>query len=66
MKWSPIATAPKDGTKILVWRPHEDHNNVAHAGVDFWKINHYGNGEWYRSRRHQQPTHWMPLPPPPK
>lgn len=58
--WQPISAAPKDGTTVLVWRPSEGEHYPAHVGVDFWS-----NKSWYRSRRHQQPTHWMPLPPAP-
>lgn len=54
----PISTAPTDRTRVLVWRPDEgDGEHIAHWGVDyFW------NGVWQKSRRGQQPTHWMPLP----
>ena len=65
-KWQPIETAPKDGTKVLVWRPsigthyEEPKELIAHADVDVWV-----EGNWWRSRCNQQPTHWMPLPAPP-
>lgn len=59
--WQDIGTAPKDGTYVLVWRPDEgDGHHEAHAGIDVWI-----EGCWYKSRRLQQPTHWMPLPSPP-
>lgn len=65
--WRPIETAPRDGTRVLVWRPRESDDHVAHAGVDHWRDDNAGggSGSWYRSRRYQQPTHWMPLPAPP-
>ncbi len=63
MKWQTIETAPKDGTRILVWRPREDRDNPAHHGIDRWSD--YSQS-WWNSRRDQQPTHWMPLPPPPE
>lgn len=56
-EWHDIDTAPKDGTTILVWRPRESDDYPAHVGIDFWQQN-----AWWRSRRHQTPTHWMPLP----
>lgn len=65
--WRPIETAPRNGTRVLVWRPRESDDHVAHAGVDHWRDDNAGggSGSWYRSRRYQQPTHWMPLPAPP-
>lgn len=69
-KWQPIETAPKDGTPMLLivagyepavgrflpgrnawsYLDQEEIEVFEGAGVTF--------GEW-------QPTHWMPLPPPP-
>jgi hypothetical protein len=48
--WRPIESAPKDGTRVLLWDGRRQH-------VDWW--NH---GWWNTSR----PTHWQPLPPPPE
>lgn len=59
--WNPISNAPKDGTRVLVWRPDEDAEHTAHVGIDKWS-----GSSWYHSRRDQQPTHWMPLPSPPE
>lgn len=59
--WQAISSAPKDGATVLVWRPQESPDYPAHVGIDFWKDN-----SWWRSRRYQQPTHWMPLPAQPK
>lgn len=59
MNWQPIETAPRDGTQILA----------------FWiSGNIYGAVSWDNGLRswielHEDvydPTHWMPLPPPPK
>lgn len=49
MKWRPIKTAPRDGTKVL----------VCYA-------NKYIATDWYPFRHLDEPTHWMPLPEPPK
>lgn len=62
-RWQPIDTAPRDGTKILVWHPQVQGialDRQAGAAVDEWK-----HGKWWRSYPAQQPTHWMPLPGPP-
>lgn len=62
-RWLPIATAPKDGTPILVWRADGVH-------VARWRVL-YGKGFWdqpYLRLRHRKPapTHWMKLPESPK
>jgi len=72
--WQPIETAPKDGTRVLLWvcdfgrwlcvcgswdndrhatkpKPYWTHDNARSNGI--------------RDTRANQPTHWMPLPPPP-
>lgn len=58
--WQDISTAPKDGTPVLVSSPRW---LIADVGmID-------GSGLWYDpgdgSVFQPQPTHWMPLPPPP-
>lgn len=66
MKWRPIETAPKDGGALLVW-------------VNGWPVtaaqyceDGYGWDEdqpgWYDPFFDVwiNPTHWMPLPEPPK
>ncbi len=60
-KWQPIKTAPKDGTDVLVYRPG-NHNYPA-IGIDFWESPY---DVWWNSPTDNQPTHWMPLPKPPK
>ena len=62
-KWNPdMVAAPKDGTRILVWRQNEPGREHLRMGIDYWKP---GVG-WYRSRRDMHPTHWMHLPAPPQ
>ena len=63
--WQPIETAPKDGTKIIAF----DH----HAGVVIvrWRMRWPETGcEWIEATGEEyenyRPTHWMPLPEPPK
>ena len=69
MDWQPIETAPKDGTKILVFCPW-----LGVCGPATWNIcqyaknpkpfwTHWGERIWGTSRvRIDQPTHWMPMP----
>ena len=76
MEWQPIETAPKDGSKILLFIP----SNVSrwHVSAGYWRddaharkaspfwcaeTSHLMGITWMRSH---QPTHWMPLPAPPK
>ena len=57
MEWKPIDTAPKDGTKILMF-DGETMQIVDWDKLDYWGTSDCGSGwrdEWY-------PTHWMPLP----
>jgi hypothetical protein len=64
MIWQPIETAPKDGTEMLLYSP-----------VDGVKSSHFEGGVWQgfpwrspisRDFQAAKPTHWMPLPEPPK
>lgn len=64
-QWQPIATAPKDGTYILLYRPVEDgrHKDAVREG----KYHRYGMRYTWRVRSGcvwdiDAPTHWMPLP----
>jgi hypothetical protein len=65
MEWMPIETAPKDGTTVLTYRP---------TTPPHFEGMHWVDGDWYWSYDGDgpdhcsvQPTHWMPiLPPPPK
>ncbi len=66
-KWQSIETAPRDGALVLVCRVYESgivEYAVASSNGDEWRdmgdigwAGMYGEGN--------QPTHWMPLPPPP-
>jgi hypothetical protein len=56
-RWTPINTAPTDGTRVLLWTKQW---SAAHTGQfygDKW-------GTEIGSFK-QQPTHWMALPEPP-
>lgn len=64
-QWQPIKTAPKDGTVIIVYRPKFDGKYIPRVGTDIWG-NFAGTDCWGGSRSDTPPTHWMPLPEPPK
>lgn len=60
--WRPIATAPRDGTAILVGRdggPTEWHTQLGAwcAAESRWICS---SSTWFRD-----PTHWAPIPEPP-
>jgi hypothetical protein len=74
MTWQPIETAPKDGTRILIWDDDEGGYEIG-----FWSSNHeswldndicdgdpgkYWPGDLLGNTIFE-PTHWMPLPEPP-
>ena len=62
-EWQPIETAPKNGTRIIVYRPEGyETSYVPSIGEDFW---HKGLEKWANSNKYQRPTHWQPLPGPP-
>ena len=67
MTWQPIETAPKDGTRVLIYQPAgmwRSCNRGARIDLAYW--HQPGNAEkpgfWMPTSR---PTHWMPLPDPP-
>jgi len=61
-EWREISTAPKDGTRILVYEPGEQ------VSIVWWRKNttYEAGGYWTPGAiyRHE-PTLWMPLPSPP-
>lgn len=67
--WQDISTAPKDGTEVILskWS-----GSYATPETSFcWAINGYfKDGYWYSKDpiigKLAEPTHWMPLPQPPK
>jgi hypothetical protein len=65
-EWQPIETAPKDGTRLLVWA-----NNLwREPAIAYWSRSGPLNPPcWVGGHCHvghiDQPTHWMPLPTPP-
>lgn len=59
-EWQPIETAPKEKTPMIVVIGLFG-NYVTDPYCVF-----YSNNEWCRWPHVKQPTHWMPLPEPPK
>lgn len=66
--WQPIETAPKDGTRVLLFTTHipNDYYNESFIGVQIgrWDCGHMSDG--WEFENIGEPTHWMPLPPPPE
>lgn len=60
MKWLPMDSAPKDGTRVLLVVDHGEHGDKVWTGL-------FANG-WVLSygKAMTEPTWWMPLPSPPK
>lgn len=69
--WQPIATAPRDGTMIVVAVHFDPWGWVLGTGrwVDFRGINGWmtrGFADPPGNLGLAHPTHWQPLPPPPE
>ena len=58
MEWQIIETAPKDGTRVLVYVPK---HGVFSSEFKFgcWQLPIWGSPAL-------EPSHWMPLPPDPQ
>lgn len=64
-EWQPIETAPKDGTRILVFGPYCGGLPIMATSKWLpWTEDRVEKGCWYANG--VAPTHWMPLPDPPK
>lgn len=79
-EWRGIESAPKDGTIVLVWEPTRNDFLRARSYGTGWTHEHghvslYKVGKDAERRAPEgymvpsyaviEPTHWMPLPPPP-
>jgi hypothetical protein len=66
--WQPIATAPKDGTPVLLRCRHGGYD--ADYVIEGWYEMGAFDRRWYEAfgenPLNPQPTHWMPLPAPPR
>lgn len=57
-EWMPIDSAPRDGTRILIYAPDETDPDTVVA--------YYAHPDWTCGRYGYRPSHWLPLPPRPK
>jgi hypothetical protein len=62
-EWQPIETAPKDGTRILIFGARECYGGD-YISLAYW--DHWWRGDYDEPVYVDEPTHWMPLPPPPQ
>ena len=63
-EWQPIETAPKDGSRVLTYSL-----GLVGTGRYITKFGSYSDRMfWYSDQldRSYEPTHWQPLPEPPK
>ena len=58
-KWQKIESAPKEGT-VLLFDPSKSEGSC--IGTGYWLYDNV----WMMEDRNAEPTHWMPLPEPPK
>ena len=58
-EWQPIETAPKDGTHIIL-------TGDDIVAEDYWMKWRVDDTESWAHFQYVKPTHWMPLPTPPK
>ncbi len=67
MEWQPIETAPKDGSEVLLFVPSASFGRNVMSAV--WDNDNGGcDASWVVLEGYigeYNPTHWMPLPPPP-
>lgn len=77
MEWQPIETAPRDGTYIILYSPKEisicawklwNKARLKYEEDQYTWLRYYGNSIFYYfwDEKSIKPTHWMPLPEPPK
>ena len=59
-KWQPISSAPKDGTRILIYEAEQ--GTPGTVRISHWRDDTIPAG-WTGSER--PPSHWLPLPLPP-
>ena len=73
MSWQPIETAPKDGTLVILYGGYfgvslgswREDDYLAERG-EMWLDNSYDEYSTGFASWPLEPSHWMPLPPPPE
>lgn len=66
--WRPIETAPRDGSLVLLFSPIQPRT----IAIGWWHSSNVtvaATGGWWGAHgvgAYRGPTHWMPLPDPPK
>ena len=60
MEWQPIETAPKDGTRVLIYSILDDTTFACGFDKGMWQT-----GVWRAKVMPNTITYWMPLPNPP-
>lgn len=73
MEWLPIESAPKDGARVLLSNGHgawmAEYRPIYGSGyrpANPWFSVMLNHDHLPEAGRYGQPTHWMPLPEPPK
>lgn len=76
IEWQPIESAPKDGTRVLLWVPRDLDGKCLRLGfwwssetLEYGQVTHR-NQYWFTglcasfnpSSPAPEPTHWAPLP----
>lgn len=67
MQWRTIESAPKDGTRVLLYENEIDGQTVGFWSTCLW-VDHGGAWVIYEARSDTitlEPKNWMPLPSPP-
>ena len=65
-EWQPIETAPKDGSEILGWCHGLGRHIVSWGCQPQHNPRHFWISSTCNINHIDQPTHWMPLPAPPR
>ena len=68
-EWQPIETAPKDGTKVLLWQAGNPSGEWPFMASWETSRSHPNGGIWaiyIEGQALRDPTHWMPIQEPPE